>query len=93
MEMDSNFKVGRGSGALPARRFVPTAKANSQEQLLAKWPVLQQNLQNLPDSRPDAVARAKALIADPDYPPDSVLQSLAEQFAYHLLNSNDKSSL
>ncbi len=81
MEIDSNFKVGRGNGAAPARRFVPTAKANSEEKLLANWPVLQQTLQNLPDSRPDAVARAKQLIADPNYPPPEMLESMAEQFA------------
>jgi hypothetical protein len=84
METDSNYKVGRSNGAAPARRFVPTAKANSEEQLLANWPVLQQKLQNLPDSRPEAVARAKQLIADPDYPPPEALEIMAQQLALRL---------
>lgn len=87
METDSNYKVGRSSGASPAKRFVPSAKANSEEQLMARWPVLQQTLQNLPTTRPEAVARARQLIADPGYPPAEMLQFMAEQFAIHLTAS------
>jgi len=84
METDSNFKVARSNGASAAKRFVPTAKADPEEKLLAKWPVLQQTLQSLPNTRPEAVARARQLIADPGYPPPEMLQSMAEQFALYL---------
>jgi hypothetical protein len=85
MDTDSNFKVARGTRAQPARRFVPSAKADAEEQLLAKWPVLQQTLQNLPAARPEAVERARQLIADPGYPPQEVIQGLAQQFAYQFV--------
>jgi hypothetical protein len=89
METDSNFKVGRGNKASPARCFVPTDKANSEENLLAAWPVLQQTLQSLPDSRPDAVARAKQLIADPDYPPQEMIERMAYAFVRSLAFTSD----
>jgi hypothetical protein len=93
METDSKFKAARSSRGSAARRFVPSAKANSQEKLLAKWPVLQQTLQNLPDARPDAVARAKKLIADPGYPPPEIMESLAEKLAASLLAGDDKPTI
>jgi hypothetical protein len=41
--------------------------------------VLRAELQRQPEIRPDVVARAKALAADPGYPPAEVLQKVAAQ--------------
>ena len=48
------------------------------------WPYLQQTMQALPCSRPEAVLRAKMLLADPDYPPENHEEILARQLAVQL---------
>jgi hypothetical protein len=45
---------------------------------------LRQTLRNLPDSRPEAVARARKLIADPDYPSRHMQAILARHLAVQL---------
>jgi hypothetical protein len=84
MEMDSNFSAARGNEASSAKRSASASKALSDETSFAHWPALQQILQNLPDSRPEAVARARKLIADPDYPSQHTQQILARHLAIQL---------
>jgi hypothetical protein len=45
---------------------------------------LKKELQTQPDLRPDAVARARKLIAAPGYPPPSARRRLAMHFALKL---------
>jgi predicted Zn-dependent peptidase len=42
---------------------------------------LLQTLKNLPDVRPEQVARAAKLVADPSYPSDEVLGKVADALA------------
>jgi hypothetical protein len=52
-------------------------------------PDLQDTLHNLPAARPEAVARAKKLIADPDYPSPEQEAALARHFAAQFNADND----
>jgi hypothetical protein len=84
MEMDSNFSAARGNGASSAKRSARVFKDFSDETSFAQRPTLQDTLQNLPDSRPEAVARARQLIADPDYPSLRAQHILARHLAEQL---------
>jgi hypothetical protein len=55
----------------------------------AQWPALRQTLENVPDSRPEAVERARKLIADPNYPSQRTLLILARHLAQHLTDETD----
>jgi hypothetical protein len=49
---------------------------------------LEQSLVNAPASRPEMVERAKALIADPNYPSSDVLSAVSRQLASALVSEN-----
>jgi hypothetical protein len=89
MDTDSHFSAARANGASPARRSTRTTKVLSDGSLLTRWPALQQTLQHLPDSRPEAVERARNLIADPDYPSQHTRQALARHLAVQLAAETD----
>ncbi len=42
---------------------------------------LVEKLMNMPDVRPEMVERGKQLASDPDYPPEEVVNALAEKLA------------
>jgi hypothetical protein len=84
MDIDSNYNAARAGGASPARRSGRATKVLSDGSLLSQYPALQQTLNDLPASRPEAVARARKLIADPDYPPDYLEHILAQHLAVQL---------
>jgi len=88
MEKDSNFSAARGNGASSAKRSTRALKKLS-EKVPPNPHSLKQTLQELPDSRPEAVARARQLIADPDYPPQETQQILAQHLAIRLLAESD----
>jgi len=89
MEKDSNFSAPRRNGASSAKRFAPTSKAFSGQSSSTHGKSLKESLQKLPDSRPEAVARAKRLIADPNYPPRRAQQILAKHLAVRLMDDLD----
>jgi hypothetical protein len=84
MDTDNNFSAARANRASPARCFTPAFDALLDDTSFAHWPDLQQALQNLPDARPEAVARARKLIADPDYPSQQTEEILARHLAVQL---------
>lgn len=84
MDTDNNFSAARANGASPARRSPPAFEALLEGASSAHWPDLQQTLQRFPDARPEAVARARNLIADPDYPSQHTEEILARHLAVQL---------
>jgi hypothetical protein len=84
METDSYFSAARGNGASSANRSGPAPQTSPDETSFADWPALRQALQHLPDSRSAAVARARKLIADPDFPSQHTQQILAHHLAVQL---------
>lgn len=57
--------------AAPSRSTADVFKPEQNEKLMSL-------LHAEPDARPDAVARARALVADPTYPTSDVLEKLAQ---------------
>ena len=60
-----------GTPAAPLDNFAGSTALNSA-------------IENLPVSRPDAVARARDLIADPSYPPTDVVRQVSNLLARNL---------
>lgn len=89
MEKDSNFSATRGNGASSAKRSTRALKKLSDQAPPDHLPALKQTLHELPDSRPEAVARARKLIADPDYPSQLKQELLAQHLAAQLLSEGD----
>jgi gamma-glutamyltranspeptidase len=81
MDIDSNFSAARANGASPARRSPPAFEALLDGASLAH---LRRTLHTLPGARSEAVARARKLIADPDYPPPQMEEILARHLAVQL---------
>jgi hypothetical protein len=88
MDIDSNFSAARASGTSPLRRTTRSTKVLTDGSIFTQLPALQQTLENLPESRPEAVLRAKELIADSEYPPDQTQQTLALHLAIQLTDEN-----
>jgi hypothetical protein len=89
MDNDSHFSAARANGASPARRSPPAFEALLDEESFARWPDLKRTLRNLPLARPEAVARARKLIADPDYPSPHTQKILARHLAAQLTAETD----
>jgi hypothetical protein len=70
----SNQPVKRSSGATPAAETASIGSAQS----------LEQSIRNLPIVRPEQVERARSLIADSKYPPQEMLNRIANLLALHM---------
>jgi len=89
MENDNHFSAARSRRASPARRSPPALEALLDKKSNSHWPDLKDTLHDLPEARPEAVARAKKLIADPDYPSPEQEAALARHFAAQFNADND----
>ena len=78
-----NFRLVSSS---PVRRSRPPGSAELSARNVA---VLRSELSRQPEVRPEVVARARALAADPDYPRIEVLRIVAQQ----ILRAPDLSEL
>jgi hypothetical protein len=81
MDIDSHSSARRAKSASSPKHSAATSEAWPNQEDIPPWPVLMEALRNLPDSRPEAVERARNLIADPDYPPQHLQEILAQQLA------------
>ena len=83
--MEIEFNPGRVPKAEPreavARPSAPAAVDKTSFQVSA---ALQEKLKNLPATRPEKVAQAKALVSDSHYPPGEVLDRIAVLLAIHV---------
>jgi hypothetical protein len=70
----SNQPVKRPSGATSAAETASIASAQN----------LEQTVRNLPMVRPEQVERARSLIADSKYPPQEMLNRIANLLALHM---------
>ena len=70
-QADSVPVSGQPAARLPAPRPDQLSTASAA--------ALRSSLERNPEIRPAVVARARALAADPDYPPAAVLRSVARQ--------------
>jgi hypothetical protein len=88
MEVNTNFSARGLSGVAPQRTFAAAAKTPAAADPFANSSALENAVQDLPASRPDAVAGARELIADPDYPSPAVLRQISSLLAEHLTSDD-----
>lgn len=86
MEINTNMNVGAVNGAIPANRSQAASRPAATDPF-ASSNALEGALQSVPDSRPDAVERAKQLISDPDYPSADTVKQLSNFLADKLSSS------
>ena len=87
--MEVDFNPGRSpitGGNQPVIRREPSATAPDNTMSFDKTTSLQQTLKDSSQVRPEKVAQASALVADPNYPSDDVLDRLAGLLAKHIGN-------
>jgi len=88
MEINANLSTTGVDATLAAKRSAPSTNMLPDRVSLANSSALEQALQNTPSSRPDMVARAQALIADPNYPSGETLAAVSWQLAGALSSEN-----
>jgi hypothetical protein len=77
MEINNNMKVGAVNGVISAKRSPAVARTSGVTDPFASSTALESALKSLPDSRPEAVDRARDLINDPSYPSADVVKKLS----------------
>ncbi len=88
MKIQSNLNAGGVPGATPAQRLASPATPEGDGVSLTSSEALDSTLKSLPDVRPEAVERAKTLVADPNYPTPEMLQKLSRHLAEHLASED-----
>jgi hypothetical protein len=88
MVINTNLSTTGANGAVPTARATPAPKMLSDRVSLTNASALEQALDNTPASRPDVVERAKALIADPNYPSFDTLSAVSGLLASALTSEN-----
>jgi len=74
--------------AVPSTGSVAKAKSRPIDQIhIDKASALRTNLQQVPEIRPEVVARARALVSDPSYPSDGIIAQVSRA----IVNSPDLS--
>ncbi len=85
MEINTRLDVAGIGGAVPPQRAVPAAvSAPPNGALFADSTNLETALRDLPDSRPEAVDRAKQLITNGEYPSPELIEKLANLLASNI---------
>ena len=84
MEVDFNAGLtgNRPVGQSPVRREPAQSAASAMS--FNNTEVLEQTLKETPTVRPEAVNRAAALLSDPDYPSDEVMDRVATALAQNI---------
>lgn len=89
MEVNTNISAGGIGGITPQKRSAPAAGAPAATDSFASSTALDSAVKNLPASRPEAVARARELAADPNYPSADTLRQISGLFARHLTSQSE----
>jgi hypothetical protein len=88
MEINTNLSTTGVNGAATPLRSTPATTMLSDHVSLTNSSALEQALANSPASRPELVERARAMIADPNYPSSDTLSAVSRQLASALLSDN-----
>ena len=88
MEINSNLSTTGVNGTTTPSRGTPAQTMLSDRISLTNSSALEQALGNSPASRPEMVERAKALIADPNYPSSDTLSAVSRHLASALTSDN-----
>ncbi|MGA2555091.1 MAG: hypothetical protein ABSG04_02330 [Verrucomicrobiota bacterium] len=89
MEVNTNFSAGGVGGILPQKPAAPAAKTAAAPDAFAGSNALARAVENLPASRPEALALARELVADPSYPSPAILRQVSSLLARNLIAALD----
>ena len=92
--MEIEFNTGRipqAESSQPVAKRVATPATTPSVSFPAS-DSLKNQLNAISTIRPDQVARAKALVADPNYPPDYVVKRIAVLLAHHAKDNSNTPS-
>ena len=89
MEVNTNISAGGVGGITPQQPYARAAKTAAAPDAFASSSALQDAVKNLPASRPEAVAQARKLAADPDYPPAGILRHVSRLLAENLIPESE----
>ena len=87
MEVNTNISSGGVGGITPPKWSAPAAQRPVATDSFASSNAIDSALKNLPASRPDAVARARELVADPTYPSADTLRQVSSLLARQLTSA------
>jgi hypothetical protein len=91
MEVNTSYGSSGIGGITPPNRPTTSAKPAGATDSFSRTSGLDEALQNQPTSRPDAVAYAKSLIADPSYPSAATMRQVSNLLAEHLTSDSEDS--
>ena len=80
-----------GQTELVRRRAVPQKSAAEDAASFERSTALNEALAETPDVRPEVVARARALVGDPTYPPEVAIKKISQLLAMKI-QSNEVQS-
>jgi len=86
MEVNTNLSAVSVGGIAPQKPAAPAARTTAASDAFARSNALSSAVNNLPASRPDAVALARELASDPNYPPASVMRQVSALLAESLVS-------
>ena len=89
MEVNTSLSTGGVGGITPPNRSKPPAKPAAGPESFGSSSALEEALQNLPASRAEAVAQARALLADPNYPSPGTLRQVSNLLAQNLISAGE----
>jgi hypothetical protein len=89
MKVNMNVNPVSVDGPTSPKRPAPAPQAALEQTAFAGSTAINNALQATPDSRSEAVERARALIADPNYPGPGVLRQVSNLLAGKLGGDSD----
>jgi hypothetical protein len=89
MKINPNTNPVRVDGAQPQKPAAPATLPSAEVDAFAGSTAINSALRNSPDSRPDAVDRARELINDPDYPDSSTIRQISQLLARQIGGGNE----
>jgi hypothetical protein len=84
MEVNANFGTSGIGGPVPPKRSAANGKKAVETASFASSAAMDKTLKNAPDSRPEAVDRAKGLISDVAYPPLETIKKISKLLAINI---------
>ena len=76
-------------GPTPVTRVATTSKSATDDVSLTGSAALEKSLHDTPDSRPEAVQKARQLINDVQYPPQETIKKISHLLAIKLKSDNE----
>jgi hypothetical protein len=90
VKIDTNMNVSGVNGPIPPGRSAAAAKTALDTASFSGAAGVDASLASLPDSRPEAVERARQLINDPTYPSSQVVKQISQFLTPQLISENEQ---